>query len=90
MALRAEAGGGAESDDDGDLETGEEAHESSASPTATPALSFKGKPLEAFGEPSSGVDRSEDAPLCPVCGGIMIRSGTCYACVQCGTTSGCS
>ncbi len=72
------------------LETGEEVHESSASPTATPALSFKGKPLEAFGESASGVDRSEDAPLCPVCGGIMIRSGTCYACVQCGTTSGCS
>ncbi|HOS65690.1 MAG TPA: vitamin B12-dependent ribonucleotide reductase [Candidatus Latescibacteria bacterium] len=31
-----------------------------------------------------------DAPLCPDCGSIMIRSGACYKCLNCGGTSGCS
>jgi len=31
-----------------------------------------------------------DAPPCSVCGAIMVRSGTCYKCLNCGTTSGCS
>ena len=32
----------------------------------------------------------QDAPPCPACGSIMLRNGTCYACPNCGTTSGCS
>ena len=31
-----------------------------------------------------------DAPNCPQCGSIMIRSGNCYVCPQDGMTSGCS
>jgi ribonucleoside-diphosphate reductase alpha chain len=31
-----------------------------------------------------------DAPPCPECGDIMVRSGACHKCVSCGTTSGCS
>ncbi len=31
-----------------------------------------------------------DAPACVNCGWIMIRSGTCYRCENCGSTSGCS
>jgi ribonucleoside-diphosphate reductase alpha chain len=31
-----------------------------------------------------------DAPACSQCGWIMIRSGTCYRCENCGSTSGCS
>ncbi len=31
-----------------------------------------------------------DAPPCHECGSIMIRSGSCYKCLQCGATSGCS
>lgn len=31
-----------------------------------------------------------DAPPCPRCGAIMVRSGTCYKCLTCGQTSGCS
>jgi ribonucleoside-diphosphate reductase alpha chain len=31
-----------------------------------------------------------DAPPCQECGSIMIRSGSCYKCLQCGSTSGCS
>jgi ribonucleoside-diphosphate reductase alpha chain len=32
----------------------------------------------------------EDAPPCSTCGSIMIRSGSCYKCHNCGTTSGCA
>ncbi len=60
-----------------------------APPTPVPSL-FKEKPLEAFDYAKEEVDRSEDAPSCGSCGGIMVRSGTCYACTQCGMTSGCS
>lgn len=31
-----------------------------------------------------------DAPPCHQCGSIMIRSGSCYKCRNCGETSGCS
>src|SRR5262245_28753228 len=34
--------------------------------------------------------RQADAPPCHECGSIMIRNGACYACVNCGATSGCS
>ncbi|MCI4320027.1 MAG: vitamin B12-dependent ribonucleotide reductase [Thermoplasmata archaeon] len=51
-------------------------------------VKFETRPLDAFGEGARGV--SEDAPSCHVCGGIMVRSGTCYACTVCGATSGCS
>ena len=31
-----------------------------------------------------------DAPPCLECGALMIRSGVCYRCANCGATSGCS
>jgi ribonucleoside-diphosphate reductase alpha chain len=31
-----------------------------------------------------------DAPSCADCGSIMIRNGSCYKCLNCGATSGCS
>jgi ribonucleoside-diphosphate reductase alpha chain len=36
------------------------------------------------------IQNQEDAPPCPTCGSIMIRSGACYKCANCGTTSGCA
>jgi ribonucleoside-diphosphate reductase alpha chain len=58
-------------------------------PTPVKAATFGTKSLDAFAPPSpSGV--SDDAPSCHICGGIMVRSGTCYACTICGATSGCS
>ena len=43
---------------------------------------------------STGVARTtngqSDSPACATCGSIMIRSGTCYRCQNCGSTSGCS
>jgi ribonucleoside-diphosphate reductase alpha chain len=31
-----------------------------------------------------------DAPSCPDCGALMVRNGSCYKCLNCGATSGCS
>src|SRR5437899_4041723 len=31
-----------------------------------------------------------DAPSCHYCGAIMTRNGSCYRCMSCGSTSGCS
>jgi ribonucleoside-diphosphate reductase alpha chain len=31
-----------------------------------------------------------DALLCSTCGSLMVRNGSCFKCVECGSTSGCS
>lgn len=31
-----------------------------------------------------------DAPACKICGSLMVRNGSCYRCLECGSTSGCS
>ena len=36
------------------------------------------------------MQNQEDAPPCTTCGSIMVRSGSCYKCSNCGTTSGCA
>ncbi|MBC7874279.1 MAG: vitamin B12-dependent ribonucleotide reductase [Ferruginibacter sp.] len=36
------------------------------------------------------VNMQSDAPACNVCGHIMMRSGTCYKCFNCGNQGGCS
>ncbi len=33
---------------------------------------------------------SSDSPSCMDCGSIMVRNGSCYKCLNCGATSGCS
>lgn len=38
----------------------------------------------------SNIPSSGDAPACKNCGNITIRSGTCYTCMTCGTTTGCA
>ena len=58
--------------------------------TARHTVRFETRALDAFGGEPVGGGTSEDAPSCAVCGGIMVRSGTCYACTVCGSTSGCS
>ena len=40
--------------------------------------------------PFSTIQNQEDAPPCSTCGSIMIRSGACYKCMNCGNTSGCA
>ena len=36
------------------------------------------------------IHNDQDAPPCSTCGAIMIRNGSCYKCINCGATSGCS
>jgi ribonucleoside-diphosphate reductase alpha chain len=31
-----------------------------------------------------------DAPACDSCGSITVRNGTCYRCLNCGNSMGCS
>ncbi len=38
----------------------------------------------------AAMQNQEDAPPCSTCGSIMVRSGACYKCSNCGTTSGCA
>jgi ribonucleoside-diphosphate reductase alpha chain len=62
-----------------------------APPAASQTVKFETKPLDAFApQPAAAGGVSDDSPSCHVCGGIMVRSGTCYACTVCGATSGCS
>ncbi len=62
----------------------------SAPKTAPPSqtVRYSTKALDTFAGGEAAT--SEDAPSCANCGGIMVRSGTCYACTVCGSTSGCS
>ena len=42
------------------------------------------------GAPFAAIRNQEDAPPCSTCGSIMVRSGSCYKCANCGSTSGCA
>ena len=41
-------------------------------------------------QPRITFQTSTDAPSCHDCGSIMVRNGSCYKCLNCGSTSGCS
>jgi len=50
-------------------------------------------PAPASLDPLSGFKSMyalDDAPTCAGCGSIMVRNGSCYKCINCGETSGCS
>jgi ribonucleoside-diphosphate reductase alpha chain len=65
---------------------------------------LKGEQGSFFEPPISGDRRHEgnsvkalgelvelgDAPTCQFCGSLMVRNGSCYRCLECGSTSGCS
>jgi len=40
--------------------------------------------------PAAPAAASREVVLCHVCGDMMQRAGSCYACPSCGSTSGCS
>ena len=48
------------------------------------------EPDPAAGPPKVAFLYQQDAPSCHDCGSIMVRNGTCYKCMNCGSTSGCS
>ena len=62
-------------------------------PKAAPATTARVSPTGAIvpsGTPFAAMQNQEDAPPCTTCGSIMVRSGSCYKCSNCGTTSGCA
>ncbi len=36
------------------------------------------------------IQNQMDAPICATCGSLMVRNASCYKCLNCGDTSGCS
>jgi ribonucleoside-diphosphate reductase alpha chain len=64
------------------------AAEPPAAPTAPAQMAAQ--PVAPQATPFSTIQNQEDAPPCSTCGSIMIRSGACYKCVNCGNTSGCA
>jgi ribonucleoside-diphosphate reductase alpha chain len=69
---------------EGATETNASAETASANTPTTPAGS-----VHAADALASLIDLG-DAPTCHVCGSIMVRNGSCYKCMSCGSTSGCS
>ncbi|MBM3807657.1 MAG: vitamin B12-dependent ribonucleotide reductase [Acidimicrobiia bacterium] len=63
-------------------------------PPTTAKVSPTGSIIPANTAPSTAqfaaIQNQEDAPPCTTCGSIMVRSGACYKCSNCGTTSGCA
>ncbi len=56
---------------------------------STPSTASGPSTIES-GQPRIAFQGQEDAPACSDCGSIMVRNGTCYKCLNCGSTSGCS
>jgi ribonucleoside-diphosphate reductase alpha chain len=73
-------------------------------PASTPMKADNARPttapteLKVIAQPTTngggGVQKiafiNTDAPACPDCGAITVRSGSCYKCLNCGATTGCS
>ncbi len=56
------------------------AEEDEAALAASAVQAVEGRVFEA----------QSDSPPCPDCGSIMVRSGACYRCLNCGAQNGCS
>jgi ribonucleoside-diphosphate reductase alpha chain len=57
-------------------------------PAFRPASSKAAPPATTYA--AAAIQNQEDAPPCSMCGSIMVRSGSCYKCANCGSTSGCA
>jgi ribonucleoside-diphosphate reductase alpha chain len=69
-----------------ELPTDQYGHSDSAPPPPPRQMEFRDASAQEL-----AVSRTQsDAPACHECGDIMVRSGACYRCLNCGTTSGCS
>ncbi len=64
--------------------------EAVATSGATPAPSLADRGIYHAADAMREMYEMGDAPSCSVCGAIMVRNGSCYRCMSCGSTSGCS
>lgn len=69
------------------MTVGQPSLENLLSDDGDPRVSLSAAPSKSG---NAGFEREVDAPPCPSCGSIMIRSGACHRCLNCGSTSGCS
>ena len=75
---------------DGDWVTGLDWGDGAEPVAADPSGAVVAATVAANITPLSTIQNQEDAPPCSTCGSIMIRSGACYKCMNCGNTSGCA
>jgi ribonucleoside-diphosphate reductase alpha chain len=81
--------------EDGELKKAERAPASTVSAPASPSLFSAPSHEEGarngnLADAQASLMQSQaDSPPCPNCGAITVRSGACYKCNECGTTTGC-
>jgi ribonucleoside-diphosphate reductase alpha chain len=61
-----------------------------AAPVAKAAVAVEANAGSMDNVTAAAKSMQSDAPACSTCGHITIRSGTCYKCLNCGTSMGCS
>jgi len=86
MAKRSYTGMGSTSAPGGSIAP--EPTSSASSSNSSPSLQDRG--LFHASDAMRGMYEMGDAPSCSTCGAIMVRNGSCYRCMSCGSTSGCS
>ena len=67
-----------------------EINASAASAVDAHNLSMQDRGIYHAADAMRGMYEMGDAPSCSTCGAIMVRNGSCYRCMSCGSTSGCS
>ncbi len=74
---------------DADYRAQQAAKDQPADPTTIGGMNLR---LAIVTDPMSqqSSEMQSDAPACDVCGSITVRSGTCYKCLNCGNSMGCS
>ena len=61
-----------------------------ASATVAPAGAHSAQEVQTAAVQAVLADKMGDAPLCDTCGHITVRNGSCYRCLNCGESKGCS
>ena len=62
----------------------------STAPKSASAVAMSAGAVQTAGIQSVLADKMGDAPLCDTCGHITVRNGSCYRCLNCGDSKGCS
>ncbi|MEM1099314.1 MAG: vitamin B12-dependent ribonucleotide reductase, partial [Planctomycetota bacterium] len=61
-----------------------------AEPIAEPTMEVRPAAASTSSLNDAMSQMQQDAPACDVCGSITVRNGTCYKCLNCGASMGCS
>ncbi len=76
------------------IETSQDAYRNSGAITSRPAPNGGGvataESVQQQAVQAALADKMGDAPICDTCGAITVRNGSCYVCLGCGGTTGCS